>query len=282
MSTGVHMQTKKSGKFLFTVLLVAAIAFIALIYFMQSNSPPQNDTTAAIGETDSLSPPVSTASPERTIFEKDQNQDSTLIPTKKDSFFGDPADEAEITQWYAKRGKFISAEGEAEYLSYDQGTLEKLAVAGDIRAMQMLAKLYLDRDHFQQYGFDAAKKQYWNAAVHGSSEALIALANLEKTTAFDLATDEADRRSKALEVLALYRAAELRGDLWSPSNQVPVFKEMNHINLSDIENVSIDQQASKIVNDLQQQRNIVGLNDFDNSMPESVVKFFDKIKNKNM
>jgi hypothetical protein len=61
-----------------------------------------------------------------------------------------------------------------------------------------------------------------------------------------------------------------------------VFKEMNHINLSDIENVSIDQQASKIVNDLQQQRNIVGLNDFDNSMPESVVKFFDKIKNKNM
>ncbi|UUA71737.1 hypothetical protein [Cellvibrio sp. QJXJ] len=271
MPSGVIMQPKNSFKLLVVALTIAMVSYVAFTGLKQSKLSSQAIPSANHNSDLPPNPPLEKISP----------LSVPKIATQFETFFGDPADAAEITKWYAERGKFISAEGESEYISYNQETLEKLAESGDIRAMQMLAKIYMDREHFERYGFDAAKKQYWNAAVHGSTEALIALATLEKTTVYDLATDEADKKSKALEVLALYKAVELRGDLWSPENQVPTFKEMNRITLSEAELAAVDQRARQIYSHLQQQRSEMGLGDFDDSMPESVKKFFEKIKNHN-
>lgn len=278
MIGGISMQVKYSGKLLFAAFAIAAVTYIALIVLGQSDLSFQSNTSTT-SDSDLLSQPALKVSTEIGTQEVVGAQSSPNISNQYDSFFGDPAEAAEVTNWYAERGKFISGEGESEYLSYNQDTLEKLALGGDIRAMQMLAKMYMDREHFEQYGFVAAKKQYWNAAVHGSTEALIVLATLERTLVYDLATDEAEKKAQALEVLAIYKAVELRGDLWSPSNQVPVFKEMNHISISEIEQATINQRAQQIYSDLQQQRKEVGLGDFDNSIPESVKKFSEKVKN---
>jgi len=271
------MQIRSFKENITIVLLVASLIYIACVVFEKSYLVSQPQNLNAV-KTDLLSNSELKPSVEKKANQENAKSAAPDASKKFDKFLGSPAEAAEVKSWYAKRGKFISVESDAEYLSYSQETLEKLAATDDIRAMQRLAELYLDRDHFEQYGFDAAKKQYWRAATYGSTEALINLAVIEKNTVYGLEKNDAAKKSDAIEVLAIYKAAELRGDIWSTDNQVPIFKEMEHITLSEVEQVAVDRRAQQIYDDLQRQRDLLDLGGFDNSMPESVKKFFDKVK----
>lgn len=271
------MQAKHTGKSLVVILFIAVVTYLVFVGWRKSNLPLQTNTSITNDSGLRLQAPLS-ISTENSLQETVGASVASSAAIQYENFLGSPVEAAEVNSWYAARGKFI--EGDTEYLSYNRDTLEKLAADGDMRAMQVLGRRYLSQEYSvpRQHGFDAAKKQYWNAAVHGSTEALIALAIIERTATYDLTDDEAGKKAKALDVLAIYRVAELRGDLWSPDNQVPVFKELERITVSETEQAVIEQRAQQIYNDLQQQRTAVGLGNFDNSMPESVKKFFERVK----
>jgi hypothetical protein len=195
------------------------------------------------------------------------------------TILGTPAEAAEIKQWYRDRGRFF-ANHDVEYKNYDELTLRKLADTGDIRALHALADLYIDDEHFglEGYGLEATNDLFWKAAAYGSTEALYQLALNMETLKYSSTGPELENRKYVLEILSLYNTAALRGDEMPNLVSAKAFKFLNHINLSSEEKRFIEQRSQEIYNQLLQKRIELGLGNFDNSQPESVKKYFARLR----
>lgn len=195
------------------------------------------------------------------------------------TMLGTPAEAAEIKQWYRGRGKFFASD-DIEYKNYDESTLRKLADAGDIRALHALADLYIDDAHFglEGYGLEATNDLFWKAATYGSTEALYHLALNMETMNYSSTGPEPENRKHALEILSLYNTAALRGDEMPNLVSAKDFKFFNHIKISEDEKIYIEQRSQEIYNQLLQKRIELGLGNFDNSQPESVKKYFARLR----
>lgn len=184
---------------------------------------------------------------------------------------GTPSEAAEVQDWFVKHGRTPNND---DYASYDQVTLEKLAVNGDIRAMHTLAKVYLKPELLMlpEYGFEGARLQLWNAAVYGSTQAFSDLGLNTEVKSINLEKDPAAKRTGALEILALYKVAEMRGDRLLVLSQTQFDQK---VAASTEEKQYVETRAQQIYKQLQDERRMKGLGEFDNSVPDTVKKFFE-------
>lgn len=175
--------------------------------------------------------------------------------------------QAEKKEWEAARGYVNDAD---EYGGYSEAILLDLAKNGDVRALTALAQL-----RYRTHGFDGAANLYYKAATRGSTEALLRLGIIEDTSHYGNAKTETEKKLSMLRVLAWYRVASLRGDRGPELMMGNAFIRMNNIHLSEAENKQIAASAEAIYRRMQDERNKLGLGEFDNSVPDSVKRFFD-------
>lgn len=178
----------------------------------------------------------------------------------------------EIKKWFAERGnyKFYGPDILSDYQGYDMETLSRLSDSGDIKAMHVMA----DR----ATSFDDMKKHLWRAAVYGSTEALIQLGASNENSNGSIKELPGDRqREKILEILSYYEVAQMRGDWWGNITSAPSLIERFKVDLSENDKQLIRQGAEQVYNNLQAARNDLGLGEFDNSVPDSVIKFYEEM-----
>lgn len=263
--------------FISAILLSFAHFYFHPIFLTHEPPPAINQPSAALTEKT-----IAIGVDEKTVDSAATNKDispKTSVVKQNLTMLGTPADAAEIIQWYRERGKFFD-EHDSEYKNYDETTLKKLADSGDIRALHALADLYIDDEHFglEGYGLEATNDLFWKAAAYGSTEALYHLGLNMETMNYSSTGPEPENRKHALEILSLYNTAALRGDEMPNLVSANAFKFLNHINLSDDEKKFIEQRSQEIYSQLLQKRVELGLGNFDNSQPESVKKYFARLR----
>ncbi len=178
----------------------------------------------------------------------------------------------EIKKWFAERGnyKFYGPDILSDYQGYDMETLSRLSDSGDIKAMHVMA----DR----ATNFDDMKKHLWRAAVYGSTEALIQLGASNENSEGSIKELPGERqREKILEILSYYEVAQMRGDWWGNITGAPSLIDRFQVELSENDKLLIKQGAEQIYNNLQAQRAVLGLGEFDNSVPDEVIKFYEEM-----
>lgn len=187
----------------------------------------------------------------------------------------DPVEFAEQVDWFLSRGNY-AVSGESEYETYDMPTLMSLSDAGDVRAMQALAKLYLSDEYSKQYGLKYAEAMYWKAAVYGSSDALTELAIIEDSKRFG--TIEDDTRKQIVESFVYYKTAEMRGDRFGYLTVGKSSMKKLNPSLTVDEKRYVEEKANVLYEKLRHERELLGLGEFDNSVPDAVKKLFDKLE----
>lgn len=197
------------------------------------------------------------------------------------TLMGNAAAVAEVEGWFAKHGNYAFNDGNAAYKSYNKETLEKLASTGDLRAIHALALLYEKPPYIGEYGAEGYIAQYSRAATYGSTAALTDLAIAHEVRFYDYERDNSVKKIAAIEVLALYGVSELRGDSWANINDGELFRERltrDNIFLGKSDQDLIAQRSKQIYDQLQQERTALGLGEFDNSTPDSVKQFYNRLK----
>ena len=213
---------------------------------------------------------------------KSRNKEANIVklekkPQEKIFLMGNAAEREKVHKWYVEQGYYEFDDKNQSYRSYDQATLETLAAKGDLRAIDALAELYRTEEFVRNNGLAPSRQQFWNAAVWGSTVAFVRLAIGHESGLLWAKTEE-EKRSISLEVLALYGAGELRGEKWFNRDGAATFKKVQNITLSDAEQKLVTARANQIIADLQQERRKLGLDDFDNSVPPEVEKFFNTLE----
>ncbi len=198
-------------------------------------------------------------------------------PQEEIFLMGNAAEREKVHKWYVEQGYYDFDDKNQSYLSYDQATLEALATKGDLRAIDALAMLYRTEEFVRNNGLAPSRQQFWNAAIWGSTFAFVRLAIGQQSGLLWAKTEE-EKRSISLEVLALYGAGELRGEKWFNRDGAGTFKKVQNITLSDAEEKFVTSRAHEIIDNLQQERHKLGLDDFDNSVPPEVEKFFNTLE----
>lgn len=183
---------------------------------------------------------------------------------------GTSTDAAEIRNWFAQRGNFsfMGDDQLSDYTVYDDNTLNQLGENGDLRALHVLADRSKNIEDF--------KNILHKAAVLGSTEALIRMGAINEAEDLDRMKVE-DRKEKILDALSYYDAAQLRGDWWG--NIVrgeSLLKRYSH-ELSQQDKETVKVNAKKIYDSFQDERNMKGIGDFDNSVPDPVIKFYEEM-----
>ncbi len=183
---------------------------------------------------------------------------------------GNPADAAEIKDWFAQRGNFsfMGDEQLSDYATYEDNVLIKLGENGDLRALHVLADRAKNINDFESV--------LHKAAVLGSTEALIRMGAINEAENLDSMNVD-DRKAKIIEALSYYDAAQLRGDWWgSIVRGENLLKRYSHeINQQDKD--AVQENAKKIYDEIQKARNAQELGEFDNSVPDSVIKFYEEM-----
>lgn len=181
------------------------------------------------------------------------------------------SEESEAKAWVAKMGGL--SKGNTEYAQYSPETLKKLAQEGDSQAIDALGAYYL-----KELGVDAAKQFYFDAAVQGATQVFTHLAKIESYYKYGNAASVEEKNASVIEVVALYNVAKLRGNRWPNITGADSFINMNKIQLSEDDVQKIELRSQEIYDQLQQKRTELGLGAFDNSVPDSVKKYFDRFE----
>lgn len=213
---------------------------------------------------------------------KNVNKETDIVQAEKKPpeeifLMGNAADREKVHNWYVEQGYYEFDDKNQSYLAYDQTTLETLAAKGDLRAIDALAKSYMTEEYVRNNGLSSSRQQFWNAAIWGSTAAFVRLA-IGYESGLLWAKTEEEKRSTSLEVLALYGAGELRGEKWLNRDGAGTFKKLQNITLSDAEQKFVTTRAHEIIDKLQQERQKQGLDNFDNSVPPEVEKFFNTLE----
>lgn len=177
----------------------------------------------------------------------------------------------EAEAWFSKKGQVGKVN--SEYLAYSAETLEKLVKNGDVDAIVPLGFEYLRRS-----GPEAAYQFYLEMAARGYTHVFSQIGNLEASYKYEKASSAEEQSLAAMEVLAAYNVAKLRGDRWPNIADASFFVRRNKIELSEQDKRKIEVRSQEIYDQVQQKRVELGLGQFDNSVPESVKKYFDYLE----
>ena len=196
------------------------------------------------------------------------------------SVYGTAQEEAEVKKWCSAREAICSLEQDNEkiYEGYSIETLESLADEGDIRAMHHLAdryaRLYIDKGEGDA-GLKLKNTTLERAAVHGSTKALMQLGIAANSGSLQ---SKKEGRELLLEPLAYFEVAATRGDRLAKSKLSKHVITEGEIEITNEDIGYIETRAEEIYQDLQRKRHELGLGDFDNDIPESVKRYFDRIQ----
>jgi hypothetical protein len=175
------------------------------------------------------------------------------------------ADVDDLLRWYEQRGQIL---GFSDYDGYTKETLRALAEQGDIHALQLLA----ERLH-EQGEHDPANAYLLEAAVHGSVHALDRLGAAHYAAMLRARNegDEAAERRSALNALAWYETAYLRGDLNARSRVDGLMQNLGELEFNDNEIFNIRLRSEAHYRQLATRRAQLGYEEFDNT-PHPVLK----------
>lgn len=208
-------------------------------------------------------------------LEKQNN--SNLVAEKKINAhpqwkpLGDEASAAKVRNWFATRGtySFYGPEHQDDYQNYDRETLEKLSNSGDIHAMHILS----DRSST----VDESKSILDRAAVYGSTEALAQIGAINEIKNKIHQKTPEERKPIILESLAYYEAAQMRGDWWVKIQRGESLLSRYPTEITQKDSAYIQNRGKEIYENLQKQRTELGLGEFDNSVPDEVMKFYEEM-----
>lgn len=186
-----------------------------------------------------------------------------------------PVESEELIEWRLERGY---PDENNSYNGYDEVTLNTLADSGDIRAMHKLAEHYASRDNLSDADKAVISDIYREAAVYGSTFALLYLGVQQESAYANLSADDPKRHETAIEILSTYNLAALRGDKMPNISRASYFLSQNNIQLSDEDKQTIQSRSQEIYNNLARHRYALSLDEFDNSVPESVSQYFSEVE----
>jgi hypothetical protein len=254
------------------IFLFVACAFLGGFYFFKWRAIPVSENTDGVAAFD----PIET---KRTIskdiginFSVPKADSDHTAEEKIWNPMGDAVSSEEIKKWFAARGNysFFGPDSLSDYQGYDMETLTRLSDTGDIKAMHVLA----DRAN----NFADLKNILLRASIYGSTEALIQLGSVQENDEGSLSTKPAEvQKAKILTALAYYDVAQIRGDWWGNIASGKSLTERYKVNLTEQDKLLIKNLSEQIYNDLQARRSGLGLGEFDNSVPDSVIKFYEEM-----
>lgn len=186
-----------------------------------------------------------------------------------------PFESEELVNWRLERGYPDEANA---YSSYDEATLSALAESGDIRAMHTLAERLAKRENLTDTDKAVISGLHRRAALYGSTFAFLYLGMQQETEYKNLAVDDPNRHAMALEILATYNLAALRGDRMPNIARSNHFVEQNQLQLTEEDRQLIADRSQEIYNNLSKHRYALALDEFDNNVPDSVNQYFNEVE----
>jgi hypothetical protein len=246
------MFTKKNLAFSFVIFMAAGSLFF--LWFRQSflvgiNSAEKLDTV-------NISSSVNAGFKEGVSISKSATAPALEKLTS--------IDRERISAWRRSRGYFSDAELN-DYNTYDIATLKKLALDGDFKALELVARYKMSHG-------EEAYTDFYYAALHGSTHAFLALSFLiENKFVMENLTDQ-EKTKYSIDALALLRAAGIRGDETLASDDVASFKRRRGFNPTPEQQVEIDRLTQEIYDRLVAQRVGMGLPEFDNTPSPEIHK----------
>jgi hypothetical protein len=267
------MENQSSLKAGIGLLLLAALAIG--IYFTLQSSENDYGSIAAVHEDSvldsSLSAPLH-AGVKSVDKTSDAHQVTKAVSNEVVTIAGNPAQAAVVKSWMEARGHYGPDDGSLnEYKAYDLETLERLADAGDLKAMVALSWLYLSPEQLvHPDSLIKYERILHKAALYGSTEALGSLSM--HTAKLEPGTREV-KRENLLEAFAWAHVGTLRGDMY-PSENAMSDARIHDFEFTDAAIAQIKSRAHEIYNQLEQERIEMGLGKFDNSRPPEVDNLF--------
>jgi len=257
-------------------LLIILVIAITWVYFYSNNSPEFKIIKGNFKQEKSGNMPVGKNILDKPIME--QVKIITAITTEKKSHFVSllswSVHEDEIRQWQASNlGYYYSGALPSDYDVYKIETLKLMGEQGDLKALDMLAhKFRINNDYVN------AAKAYNKAAAFGSTYALIQLGAMQYNTA----VNDEERFLRSLDQLAYHQAAILRGDiqvLYAASATIEYLPKK----LMEDDFVVIQEKGTKIYQDLENRRKMMGLGKFEdfnkeNSYPENIKGYYKSVR----
>lgn len=186
-----------------------------------------------------------------------------------------PFESEELVNWRLERGYPDEVNA---YGSYDEATLSALAESGDIRAIHTLAERLANRGNLTDTDKAVISGLYRRAALYGSTYAFLYLGIQQETDYKNLPVDHPNRHAMALEILATYNLAALRGDRMPNIARSNHFVEQNQLQLTEEDKQIIVDRSQEIYNNLSKHRYALALDEFDNSVPDSVNQYFNEVE----
>lgn len=184
-----------------------------------------------------------------------------------------PEDEAEYAQWARQRG-FVD-ERATGYQYYDRATLEAMADSGDMYAQQQLGFEAIRNNEFLR-----AEVLLRRAATRGSVYAMDLLAFNATSRALEAGNAEEPEQAKQrlMEAWAWSELSNRRGFdkmLWAGTRETNIEHNMDQlgVELSEEDRAHISAMADEWYDSLEQERDTLNLEPFDNSVPALLTKF---------
>ncbi|QEY17173.1 hypothetical protein D0C16_15015 [Cellvibrio sp. KY-GH-1] len=268
----VNSDDKNPGMKLFSLLFIGACLIIAFVIWLFYK--PLLPLGGSSDLTELIEPAKRITATETVILEneeigKETNHEAAKAQTW--SPMGDEASKAKIMSWFSARGNysFYGPDEKRDIQNYDLETLKKLSDSGDIRAMHELAN--------RAETIEGANSILYRAAIFGSTAAISQIgSSIESWQNIDQLPDD-QRNAFIVEALAHYEAATLRGDWWGSINDGGSLKRRYSYQPDEHDMARIRNRAKEIYDELQRQRTDLGLGDFDNTVPDEVMKFYEEM-----
>jgi hypothetical protein len=264
MRNEIEIMTLKRWRIVMIVLTLCAVVISMKIFFDQS----------AIVEHTEFHPSSSQSQPKPATINVAVNKTTEQVGDNKkaeinniETWVGSDQQNAELKTWAQSRGWIdITYRAMADYETYNKETLERMA--NEDHNMQAMMRLGIE---FREYEW------LEKAAVYGSSFALTCLAikDLPIGKPAEEQGSEETQRLAYIESLAYKKAAELRNDYYtSQAASKSRYKQAYGITLTEEDIRKSEKRAQEIYNNLEAQREKLGLGKFDNSVPPSVEAYY--------
>lgn len=255
-------------QYIFLVLIVV----VSLVFLWWWSVTPTN--SAADNAPLTIDERIETGVHRSDISIKSSSSNNTLQQAVNDlgSPMGDPATAEEIRGWFADRGNyaFLGLDYLSDYRAYDMDTLIRLSDAGDLKAMHVISE--------RLNNFNDVRGVLWKAALYGSTAALAEIGSMNENDEGNLNNMPIKRKKeKIIEAFAYYEVAQMRGDWWGTLSSGKSLTDRYQIELTDEDKQKISDRAEVLYSDLQLKRTQRGLGEFDNTVPDFVMQFYENI-----
>lgn len=268
----------KNISFKYLGLIILALGATVVFLVFQATDITSHETNIAATEPKIEAGPASIATTVKSDSTPSTKSNIEKIKTQDD--WATPDNLAFIEKWQTERGHL---EEEFEnYATYSVSDLEKMANAGDKVALEMLPTKYYE---FVQNNKDTLSKEavvhinekaqqaYVNAAVRGSTRALIRMGDEVLLRGIASRSDE-EIKHTLKSTLLFYKTAIIRGDLEAELKQLRLLDRYPQIDISAEDLNEINDKSRDYYNFLSEEREKLGLDSFDNSVPDIVRKYY--------